>query len=284
MLTLALVTAVFGYSQNTTAFHLDETYTLKNNGTIYLSLHDAGVSIMGENRNDVAVKIDYEVTTKGIEWGSREFNIEVTNQDGDLHIQEYRKSNKGLVGYSSSHYKVVIKAPYASNWAIKGDDDNYTINTIKGSIRIVADDAEAVLENCGGDSFYFDLDDGSITMDRATGQLTARMDDGKLTIANATLETIDYRSDDGEVSLQTTVGPNAMFKFIGDDTDYDIVVTRGGGTFTIKHDDGRIDYDSNFRLMDKEENRLVLSLTGGRGKVIISGDDIKVNLAAKEAR
>ena len=74
-----------------------------------------------------------------------------------------------------------------------------------------------------------------------------------------------------------------MFKFSGDDSTFDIVITQGGGTFTINHDDGNIDYDDNFRLMDKEGDRTVLSLTGGRAKIIISGDDIRVNLASTQS-
>jgi hypothetical protein len=35
--------------------------------------------------------------------------------------------------------------------------------------------------------------------------------------------------------------------------------------------------------MEKREDRTVLSLTGGRGKVVIKGDDIRVNLASTES-
>ena len=283
ILFLLMAIGLPGFSQQSIEYHLDETYPLKVNGTVYLSAHDATISIVGEDRQDIAVKVDYQVNSKGIEWGTREFYMEVTPADGNLYITEHRKGTKGIVGYSSTEYNIIIKAPKGSSWDIKGDDDEYKIRTINGSISIVADDADVILKGCQGKQFYFDLDDGNISMDQAAGQLTSRMDDGNLEIANSSLETIDYRGDDGEVALQTSVGPNAMFKFIGDDAQYDIVITSGGGTFTIKHDDGRIDYDSNFRLMDKEEERLVLSLTGGRGKVVISGDDIKVNLSAPAA-
>ena len=194
--------------------------------------------------------------------------------------EEFKKSNTTVMGYVSINYKIEIRAPQGSNLDIKGDDDDYFLTAIHGEISINADDADVILKNCRGNRFFFDLDDGDITMDRGQGQLTARMDDGDIEISNAAFQNIDYRGDDGDFAIETSISPNAMFKFSGDDSTFDIVVTQGGGTFTINHDDGNIDYDDNFRLMDKSGDRTVLSLTGGRGKIIISGDDIRVNLAA----
>jgi DUF4097 and DUF4098 domain-containing protein YvlB len=264
-------------------FHLNKTYPLANNGTIYLSAHDAEVTIIGENRSDVAVKIDYFVTTKGIQWGSKDFQVEVENRGSDLYIKEYRSGNTTVMGYISTEYKIEIKAPVGSSLDIDGDDDDYLISSINGEISINADDADVRLKNCQGERFFFDLDDGDVFMDAARGKLTARMDDGDIEILNAALENIDFRGDDGDVAIETSIGPNAMYKFSGDDATFDIVVTRGGGTFTIKHDNGNIDYDNNFRLMEKGEDLTVLSLTGGRARIVISGDDIRVNLASTQS-
>jgi hypothetical protein len=183
----------------------------------------------------------------------------------------------------SIDYKIEIRAPFGSNVDITGDDDDYSLTAINGEISINADDADVHLKNCQGNRFFFDLDDGDVTMDQGHGQLTARMDDGDIEIRNAAFQNIDYRGDDGDVAIETSISPNAIFKFSGDDSTFDIVITQGGGTFTINHDDGNIDYDNNFRLVDKESERTVLSLTGGRGKVIISGDDIRVNLASTQS-
>ena len=261
---------------------LDEIYKIDENGTIYLSADDANVTIKGENRNDVAVKIDYEVRSKGVQWGSREFRVDVANRGGDLHIEEYKKSNATIMGYVSSDYTIEILAPVGVNLDIRGDDDDYMITAVNGEISIDADDADAVLKGCGGDRFFFDIDDGDIKMDQGRGQLTARMDDGDIEIINAAFDEIDYRADDGDFALETSIGPNAMYKISGDDSTFDLVVTKGGGSFTINHDNGRIDYDNNFQLMDKDEDRTVLNLTGGRAKIIISGDDIRVSLATRQ--
>jgi len=281
LLIVSISSLAFGQKQN--EFHLDKSYPLADNGRIYLTAHDAKVTITGEDRTDVAVKIDYYVSSKGIEWGSREFTVDVDARSGDLYIKEFRQGNTTIMGYVSIDYKIVIRAPKGSSLDINGDDDTYKINSINGEISIDADDADVFLKNCGGDRFFFDVDDGDIFMDQGRGQLTARMDDGDIEIRNANFETIDFRGDDGDVSLETVIGPNAMFKFSGDDATFDIVITRGGGTFNIRHDDGYIDYDNNFRLMDKGDGRITLSLTGGRGKINISGDDIRVNLSSTQS-
>lgn len=278
LLIISLSSLAFSQKQN--EFHLNKSYSLADNGRIYLTAHDAKVTITGEDRTDVAVRIDYYVNSKGIEWGTREFTVDVTARSGDLYIKEYKQGNTTIMGYISIDYKIDIRAPRGSSLDIKGDDDTYNITSIDGEISIEADDADVFLKDCGGDRFFFDLDDGDVFMDQGRGQLTARMDDGNIEIINANFETIDFRGDDGDFSLETSIGPNAMFKFSGDDATFDIVITSGGGTFNIRHDDGNIDYDNNFRLMDKGNGRITLSLTGGRGKINISGDDIRVNLTS----
>lgn len=275
-----LLISTFSFGQKQSDFHLDETYSMDLGGTIYLEAHDADITIKGENRKDVAVKIDYFVRSKGIEWGNREFTVDVSTRGGDLYIKEFRQGNTTIMGYVSIEYKINILTPFDTNLDIRGDDDDYSITEVNGEISIDADDADIVMKNCSGNRFFFDIDDGDIFMDQAKGQLTARMDDGDIEVRGADFESIDYRGDDGDVAIETSIGPNSVFKFSGDDATFDIVVTEGGGTFSINHDDGRIDYDNNFRLMEKDDSRTVLSLTGGRGKVVISGDDIRVNLAS----
>jgi hypothetical protein len=284
LLSIIIVLSLPGFAQKQIEFHVDDVYKIGQNGTIYLNSGDAKVTIIGEDRQDVAIKIDYFLHTKGIEWGTREFTVDIDTRGEDLYIIESRKNNSGIVGYVSSEYKIIIKAPYGSSLDIEGDDDNYEITSINGAISIDADDANATLKMCKGSKFFFDLDDGDLFMNQAKGELTARMDDGDIEIRNSDLEIINYRGDDGDISLETSLSPNAMFKFSGDDATFDIVITKGGGTFTIKHDDGDIDYDNNFRMMDKDEIRTTLSLTGGRAKVIISGDDIRVNLTSTQSK
>lgn len=275
--------ALTSYAQKDNDFHLDDVFKLGTTGTIFLDSDDADVTIVGEKRQDVAVKINYHVTSRGIEWGHREFSVDVANRGADLYIEEYRRGNTAIVGYVNSEYTIEIRAPFGASLNIKGDDDDYKITDINGEISIDADDADADLRRCSGNRFFFDLDDGDIKMDEGRGQLTARMDDGDIEIVNAAFDAIDYRSDDGYIAIQTSIGPNAMFKFSGDDTTIDMVVTAGGGTFTINHDDGRINYDNNFMLQSKEESKTVLTLTGGRSKIVMSGDDIRVSLAATQS-
>ncbi|MEN8247901.1 MAG: DUF4097 family beta strand repeat-containing protein [Bacteroidota bacterium] len=276
----ALFISLIGYSQKQTDFNLDETYPIDLGGTIYMNINDAKVTIKGEDRKDVKVKIDYVVRSKGIEWGNREFSVDVDSRGGDLYIKEYRQGNTTIMGYVSVEYSIEINAPFDVSLDIRGDDDDYNITAINGEVSINADDADVVMKNCKGNRFFFDIDDGDIFMDEGKGQLTARVDDGDIEIRNANFENIDYRGDDGDVAIETSIGPNAIFRFSSDDSTIDLVITEGGGTFSIDHDNGRIDYDNNFRLMEKDDDRTVLSLTGGRAKIVIKGDDIRVNLAS----
>ncbi|NJN43011.1 MAG: hypothetical protein HC811_13070, partial [Flammeovirgaceae bacterium] len=57
-------------AQNKGDFHLDKEYKINPAGTIKLKSSDAKVTIVGSDRKDVHVKIDREVTSKGMVFGS----------------------------------------------------------------------------------------------------------------------------------------------------------------------------------------------------------------------
>ena len=61
LFSLAIIcTTSLAFAQEDNSFNLDESYSLGENGTIYLKADDAKVTITGEDRKDVAVKIDYQ--------------------------------------------------------------------------------------------------------------------------------------------------------------------------------------------------------------------------------
>jgi hypothetical protein len=80
--------SVIGQSNKSGSFHLDKEYTINATGTIHLDASDAKVFITGSNRKTAHVKIDRDVTTKGISFGDREFSVDVTEQNGNLSIRE----------------------------------------------------------------------------------------------------------------------------------------------------------------------------------------------------
>ena len=93
LFTIAVIfTTSLAFGQKQRDFNLNQSYTIGDNGTIYLNANDAKVTVIGEDRRDVAVKIDYHVTSKGLEWGSREFTVDVESRGGDLHIEELKRS------------------------------------------------------------------------------------------------------------------------------------------------------------------------------------------------
>ena len=149
-----VVIGTSAYSQNE-EYHLDENYKVDRTGRITLSSDDAKVTIKGSDRSDVRVKVDRVVTTKGVHWGTREFAVDVEVRDGDLYIREQSRGNISIAGYMKEDYKILIEAPRGVSLDIRGDDDDYQISNIDGSVEIDVDDGDARLTNCKGTNFKF---------------------------------------------------------------------------------------------------------------------------------
>jgi len=111
-LTTAILLSGFAVSAQSTKigdFHLDKEYKIESTGTLYLDASDAKVFITGSKRTTAHVKIDREVTSKGMTFGEREFRVDVTEQNGNLTIREESKgSTVGVVGYYNEKYTINI--------------------------------------------------------------------------------------------------------------------------------------------------------------------------------
>ena len=260
-------------------FKLDENYPIGVQGTIYLDSDDANVRIVGTEREDVHVKIFRKVTSKGIVFGKKSFEIEIKPRNGNLYIQDIQQHfNVGIVGYMREEYKITIETPSHVNLDIKGDDDDYNIRSINGSITMDVDDGDARLTNCGGDSFDFNLDDGDLTMDQARGSLSLSLDDGEATIKNAAFKNIDVRADDGDIEIATSLEDSGSYSFRVDDGDIDLTVLKGGGIFHIYHDDGHVSASQAFDIKTKEEDETKLQLDAGNARVKMRTDDASIRL------
>ena len=102
-------------------FHLDETYSIDRNGTLILSSDDAEVFIIGSDRSNVHVKIDRVIESKGLRWGDRHFKVEVSEENGNLRIEDKQWGNQtGFVGYSMEEYVIRIETPRTVNLAVCG--------------------------------------------------------------------------------------------------------------------------------------------------------------------
>jgi hypothetical protein len=276
--TLALLSASFALAQDN-EFHLDEVYSIGKDGTIILSSDDADIYIIGSDRSDVHVKIDRVVESKGIKWGEKNFDVKVSESGGNLRIEDKEWGNRsGMVGYSREEYVIRIEAPGGIDLDLIGDDDDYKISFISGDIKIKADDANIMLENCSSKSLNFDTDDSDVVLKGAAGELTASMDDGDITVYNGRLTSIDIRGDDSDIDIETSLTDNGTYRFNIEDSSLDLHITEGGGTFEIRHDDGRISSDGDFTLIEDEEDYSEYRLSGGKARVRISGDDLSVRL------
>lgn len=260
-------------------FHLDKEYNLNATGTINLSCSDAKVYVTGTSRKTAHLKIDREVRTRGLFFGSEEFAIDVDNSGGDLRVRERSHSvNSGIVGYYHEEYTINIEAPEGTSLVIKGDDGDYRIQNINGSISISVDDADVELTACKGNNFRFKLDDGDLTMDGGTGSIDVDTDDGDINIRNAHFTKVIADIDDGDLEIETSLADNGEYKIDAQDGLVSLTILGGGGEFNIKHDDGRIIADDGFEIREKTESFTKALLARGSARVDIHADDARVRL------
>jgi len=266
-------------AQENIAFKLDENYPIESSGTIYLESDDANVKITGANRKDVHVKVFRKVTRKGVVFGDDSFEFEVKPRNGNLYIKDIQQQvNIGVIGYMREEYEITIEAPNTISLEIDGDDDDYDVRNINGSITMDLDDGDARLTNCGGDHFEFDFDDGDLEMDQARGSLKLTLDDGDANIRNASFSSIDARADDGEIEISTALEDNGDYSFRVDDGNVELTVLKGGGTFHIYHDDGRVSASETFKVMVEKDDETKLKLGTGNATVKMRVDDSNVRL------
>ncbi|HEY0651825.1 MAG TPA: DUF4097 family beta strand repeat-containing protein [Chryseosolibacter sp.] len=260
-------------------FHLDNVYTIDKRGTIDLSSSDAKVYITGSLRPDVHVKIDRTVETKGLYNSREEFTVEVESVSGGLRIRERQSSySSGIVTYHKEDYKIVIEAPEGVSLTVRGDDGDYFIKNVNGSISMSIDDADAQLSGCKGNKFSFRIDDGDIRMDEGRGSLEIDADDADVQVYKGQFSSIDANSDDGDIVIQTSLADNGQYSFKCQDGLVALDVLGGGGEFTIHHDDGHVSTSGDFKTTYETEDQTRLSLAKGTAKVTVRADDARVKL------
>lgn len=280
---LTLISLIsFSQSEKMGNYHLDQNYKIGSNGTITLTASDAKVFITGSNRTDVHVKIDRTIETRGLAWGTSEFSVDVTEAVGDLTIRERSRSNNVvMVGMIHEHYTINIEAPVGVNLNVRGDDGDYFITTINGSIEMDVDDADIELTRCQGTAFKFKVDDGDIKMDEGRGNLIVDADDADIEVANAKFTSIDADMDDGDFLVETTIADGGQYSITSQDGLIALTVLGGGGKFEIRHDDANVSTFGGFEEVEESENRTRLKLGKGTARVDIRADDARVKLAAR---
>jgi len=279
---LAIAALFFSFALNAQKegnYHLDKEFDLDSKGTIELSSSDAKVSVTGTARKNVHLKVDREVTTKGLFFGRDEFAMEIDNTGGNLRIRERSSSShSGIVGYYHEDYEIKIEAPEGASIVIKGDDGDYVVRNINGSISMSVDDADIDLVGCKGNQFRFRLDDGNLTMDQGRGSLDIDTDDGDVRIRSAHFTSIIADIDDGDFIIETSLADNGEYNIRAQDGLVSMIITKGGGQFNVRHDDARVIAEGPFDVNEKTERFTKLSLASGTAKVDINADDARVRL------
>ena len=260
-------------------FHLDKEYDMSKTGKVDISTTDAKVFITGSSRTKAHVKIDRVVTTKG--WNSdNDFKVEVTAEDGNLTIREYQSGANVSVGYFHEDYKVEIAVPEGVSLEVRGDDGDYFVKNVNGSIRMSLDDADAELVGCHGSEFDFRFDDGDLRMDSGKGTLSVKADDADIEIYKANFTNITAEVDDGDFMVETSLDAKGNYDIHSKDGFINMKITAGGGNFDIRHDDATVTYNGNFKSLEETEERMRLSLHDGSAKVLLRADDATIKLSA----
>ncbi|HRI78151.1 MAG TPA: DUF4097 family beta strand repeat-containing protein [Cyclobacteriaceae bacterium] len=260
-------------------FHLDKEYKMNASGTVKLKASDAKIYITGSSRLTAHVTIDREITTKGLTFGHDEFSVEVSENEGNLEIIEHSNSvSVGMVGYRYEKYTISIEAPQGSSLIVRGDDGDLWIKNVDGSISLDLDDADVELTGCSGSKFDFRMDDGKINMDEAKGSLDLSADDTDVNIRNASFNHVDAKLDDGDLIIETSLDDNGEYFIDAQDGMVSMSITKGGGRFEVRHDDGRVTTEGDFKVVEDSENRTRMTLASGTAKVNIRTDDARVKL------
>ncbi len=260
-------------------FELDRDYILSAKGTLKLNSSDAKVNITGSNRPNAHVRIYRQVTTKGVVFGQEEFSVDVTEENGNLFIRERSNSTVvGMIGYHYEKYEITLEVPEGVSLEIRGDDGDYRVRNVDGSMNMDLDDADVELSACSGDSFRFRLDDGDIIMDEGRGSLEVNADDADVRISNGKFTSIDADVDDGDFVVETSLAENGIYMINGQDGLVELTITGGGGKFHVRHEDSRVVTVGDFNQIERSENRTTLALANGTARVDITSDDGRVRL------
>lgn len=238
-------------------FHLDKEYGIGPDCTVKLKSSDADVFITGTHRKNAYVKIDRVITTKGLTFGGEEeFEVEVIQENGNIEIRERSNSRTvAMIGFHEEKYTIIIEVPESSGLTVTGDDGEYFITNIDGAMFLDLDDAEVSLVRCSGTKFEFRMDDGDIRMDEGKGKIQITGDDSDIEIKNADFTSFNAKVDDGDLIVETSLADNGEYYIDAQDGLVFFVVTKGGGKFDIRHDDGRISTEGDFNTVEKSDNQ-----------------------------
>ncbi|MFM8912343.1 MAG: DUF4097 family beta strand repeat-containing protein, partial [Flammeovirgaceae bacterium] len=161
---------------------------------------------------------------------------------------------------------------------IKGDDGDFLIQNVDGSISVKVDDADVDVLACSGSDFHFDLEDGNLTMDEGAGKLEVEASDGRVRIANGKFAQLDASISDGNFELATSLVNEGQYQINAGDGSVSFTVLNGGGTFDVRHGDRRVTAAGRFKRVEESDDRSRFEFASGTAKVNVRADDARIRL------
>lgn len=280
-LSIILFATVQLKAQDDGEYHLDRVYQMDSEGTLYLRSEDANVRITGSDRSDVRVVIDRIEDIKGISNRRRDFDMEIEEVSGDLYVTEKNRSSSRVtfgISVYRLEYDISIELPRNASLKIDGEDDDYVIRSVNGSISIDVEDGDIELLNCESKDFEITLEDGDLKLDGGYGELYVDVEDGDLDIRNGQFEGVEITTEDGDLMIETTLADGGFYDIDGEDATIEFVVLGGSGQFDISRDDARVNASDAFKLIRDTERRITYELGSEGAEVSIRTKDGRVRL------
>lgn len=280
---LLLLTAP-SLARDDVSFDLDKTYPMDKDGTLYLSSNDADLTIIGSDRKDVHVFVEYRLDIRGLSrnWKASDFDFEVFAENGNLRMRdtEVMINSVGFISWNE-HYIIRIEAPRSISLNLRLDDDNSTVENIDGEISLSMSDGDALLRDVHGDRFDLEADDGTIELIGGRGTLDISLDDGDIIVRDGNFDEIIGRMADGDMEIATKLADKGRYRVRADDGDIYFNVLGGGGEFHLDFDDGRARASGGFEEIDSDDHYRLLHLKGGNARVDLRVNDGRITLRRK---
>lgn len=285
-------------------FEYNETHKIGNGQTLHLSSNDASVNIKGTSQNNATIEIYREAT--GNMTKKEDFRFDIEEKNGDLFVTEIRKqANVNFMGYLNiKQYTIDIILPHNVKLELEGDDDNYNIANIDGSIEITYEDGNVNIENSKTPSIIIKGDDGNLSISNLKGDFKTTIQDGNLTMNDCDIDNFNVRIDDGNIKLNACSTGHTDIQTEDGNIYLDVVkgdlsVTLDDGNFVahdvvsqnidIKGYDGDISLglhmqnNGNYKIqMDDGDVDVELLSGGGVIKVKCDDGDVKLRSSAFE--
>ncbi len=283
-----LITIVcFGLSTlsgQSSEYHLDEKYPIDPNGSLELRSNDAEVSIKGSDRTDIRLVVHREIVEKA--WPKKKYEenffIEVELDQDEAIIREVIRDklevNVGFHYVNEKRYTIDIEVPKGLDLKLYGDDDDYLVVGMEGTVLLDAEDGDAEFRNCTGNDFEIRLDDGDLYLSNGNGKLDIRGEDGDFTIVDGNFEQVRAQIDDGSMILSTHLYDEGRYDLRSEDGDIDLEILGGGGQIDVYHSDGHVRFGKEFEVRRESEHRTQLNYPNGSATVDIEMDDGRVRI------